>query len=183
MDTPLLLSRVRRGCLAAAAALVLVGAGMAAWHRPHLARRAAALALAGARIAHPEVVEQRAGRMAWRLSAEEARERDGVMVLERPRLEVAVEGGGTIVARAPQGVFAPDTRDARLVNGARARWGDWRLAAPVLAYDAARDALVAPRGFVLARAGWGRARGARLVVERTRRRLVATGSVRVEVRR
>ncbi len=183
MDARALLSWARRGCFAAAGLLIVVGIALAVWHRPQLARKAAAVALAGARIAHPEVVEQRAGRTVWRLRAEAAEEEDGVMALRHPRLEIAMEGGGMLVAEAPRGRFQPNTRSAKLMGGVRAHWQAWRLSAPVLVYAPAQDALIAPQGFVLVRKGWGRARGRMLRIQRGVRRLVAEGHVRVEVQR
>ena len=183
MDPARALRALRQVSLAGAALLVGAGIWMAATHRGDLVRRATMVAVQGARIARPEIVERRNGREVWRLVAEEAHEEGGRMQLAAPRLVLALAGGGFVRVRAPAGSFAPDTHRARLTGGAEARWDTWRLVAPVLVYDPGKDALMAPEGFRLVRAGWGRAEGARLVVRRKTRTLEAHGHVRLVVRR
>jgi len=99
-------------------------------------------------VDRPLIVEQKAGKIVWRLKAQKAeQELTGSLYLVKPELELYSEEGKTVPIAGQEAWFNPLTKSVKFKGDVVVHYNEWTLYADEVRYEHASDTVQVPGVF------------------------------------
>jgi len=108
---------------------------------------------AGTKVIKPDMTEYDGETLVWRLQAESAQDKEEVLLLDQPRLEMALDTGEVVPVRSIQGVYHKAQQKINLKGDVIVKYQTWDLSSESMDYFQTQGELVAAEDFILKQDG------------------------------
>ncbi|MDX8381025.1 MAG: LPS export ABC transporter periplasmic protein LptC [Ghiorsea sp.] len=108
---------------------------------------------AGTKVIKPDMTEYDGDTLVWRLQADAAQDKEEVLLLDQPRLEMVLDNGEHVPIRSFQGVYHKEQQKIHLKGDVVVRYQAWDLSSASMDYFQTQGELVAAEDFVLKQDG------------------------------
>jgi len=108
---------------------------------------------AGTKVIKPDMSEYDGDTLIWRLKAEAAQDKEKILLLEQPRLDMVLESGEVVPVRAFQGIYNKEKQKIHLKGDVLVGYQAWDLSSETMDYFQTQGELIAPEAFVLKQDG------------------------------